>query len=92
MTDAPDPSTMGAINKRKGRETRVDVQTRAGQTAGIETKIKTVEELLAQARDITQEALGRLPDAVVAEVFRQLCLERESRSVPQVDELPGPMH
>lgn len=69
----------------------MDAHTQAGQTAGMETKIKTVEELLAQARDITSNTLGCTPDAIVAEVFRQLCLEREY-GLLQSDEQPSPLH
>lgn len=69
----------------------MDAHTQAEHTAGMDTKTKTVEELLAQARDITQRALGRLPDAVLAEVFRQLCVDREYQVV-QFEGVPEPMH
>lgn len=37
-----------------------------------------IAELLAQARDITQDALGTAPPVVVAEVFRQLCISLDA--------------
>ena len=69
----------------------MDARTQAGQTAGMETKTKTVEELLAQARDISVNTLGCAPDTIVAEVFRQLCLEREYGQA-QSDGQPSPLH
>ncbi len=69
----------------------MDAGSQAGQTAGMEANTKTMAQLLAQAHDITQETLGRVPDIVLAEVFRQLCLEREYR-LYQANDLVEPMH
>lgn len=82
---------MGAINKRMGREIRMDASKQPGQTAGMEANTKTVAQLLALARDITRETLGATPDAVVAEVFRQLCVEREYHLCQPSDQT-SPLH
>ena len=64
----------------------MDAPTRAGQTAGMGTKTKSTEELLAEARDITMRTMGDMPSNVVAEVFRQLCLEREYGAVSALEQ------
>lgn len=69
----------------------MDAQGQARQTAGMETNTKPVAQLLALARDITQETLGNTPDAVLAEVFRQLCLEHEYR-LCQANDQTAPLH
>ncbi len=65
------------MNKFRGREIRIDAHSPAMQTGGMNTNEKTISELLAKALEITKATLGAAPDAIVAEVFRQLCLERE---------------
>ena len=69
----------------------MDVSKQAGQTAGMEANTKTVAQLLVLARDITQETLGATPDAVLAEVFRQLCVEHEYR-LCQASDQTSPLH
>lgn len=69
----------------------MDAYTETRHTAGMEADTKTVAQLLALARDITQETLGHTPEAVLAEVFRQLCREREyGQSL--VDAQAAPLH
>lgn len=61
----------------------MDVTSEAAETGRMDaTTHEKIEALLAQARDMTQRTLGETPAAVVAEVFRQLCLEREYAPLP----------
>ncbi|WP_417252762.1 hypothetical protein [Castellaniella sp.] len=53
----------------------MDTDRTTDETADMDTTLKNeITDLLAQARDITRDVLGEAPPAVVAEVFRQMCI------------------
>ena len=70
----------------------MDAIQRTADTLRMDTRQKTIEELLAAARDITQRTLDRVPDAVLAEVFRQLCFQNESIPMEALDDVSRPVH
>lgn len=68
----------------------MDTKPRRAETAAMDTRQKTLEELLAIARDITDRTLGATPDVVVTEVFRQLCYQSECSLAERMNELSRP--
>ena len=70
----------------------MDAIQRTADTLRMDTRQKTIEELLAAARDITQRTLDAVPDAVLAEVFRQLCFQNESIPMETLDDVSRPVH
>lgn len=71
----------------------MDASAMAADTAGMDDDYKGIEQLLAQARDITLRTLGEAPPQVVAEVFRQLCYQVENEVPPAACERPaGSVH
>jgi hypothetical protein len=58
----------------------------------MDTTLKNeITDLLTQARDITREVLDEAPAAVVAEVFRQMCISLgDTQSNDEWPASPGP--
>jgi uncharacterized protein YbjQ (UPF0145 family) len=81
---------MGAINKRMGREIRMDAMQRLADTAGMNPRHERIEELLAKARDIAMRTMGEAHPKIVEAVFQQLCFCEEPVPAPGWEN--GPPH
>ncbi|WP_237173019.1 hypothetical protein [Paracandidimonas lactea] len=70
----------------------MDATPLPARDAGANDHTRKMAGLLAQARNITRAALGRAPAVVVAEVFRQLCVELDYVALAELDDSVRQVH